>query len=313
MDAIITNPLIIDPQPAEKNPAMLYLARLTARSGRYTQAQVVRYIANWIGGSVETINWGALRYEHTVLITTKIAQMNYAPATRRKYHAALRGILENAMRLGQMSVEDYTRAADLETIKGEKRPAGRFIPAEEIARLFQACAADPLPATAGRDQAIFAVLFFCGPRREEVANMDLGDYNPASGELQITGKGQKERLGYVANRGLALMNNWISLRGTDPGPLFLAVGKTGVIRPGIRLSPQAVYGIVEKRIRQAGLENITPHDFRRTSISNQLDAGTDLPLVARMYGHSSPNTTARYDRRPEAAMRMAAQKVDLPG
>ena len=312
MDAIITNPLIIDPQPAEKNPAMLYLARLNARSGRYTQASVIKMIAEWLGGTVETIAWGELKYEAVNILTTKIAEMNFSPAYRKKFHSAIRGILENAMSMGQMSVEDYTHAAKLKKIKGEKLPAGRYIPTEEIARLFRACAADPIPAASARDQALLAVMFFCGPRRAEVANMDLTTYNETTGELQFVGKGQKERLGFIVNRGLALMTHWLDLRGREPGPLFLAVGKTGTIRTGKRMSAQAVYNIIEKRIKQAGLENITPHDFRRTSISNQLDAGTDLTLVASMYGQV-PQTTAKYDRRPLSNMRMAAQKVDLPG
>lgn len=303
--------ILVKPLDLEENPAMIYLARLTARSGRYTQAQVVRFIADWLGGTVETINWGGIRYEHSALLVTKIAEMGYAPATRMKYHSALRGILEQAFLLGQMTADEYARAANLAKVRGERLPAGRFIEDEEIAKLFQAAYADRNPATAARDAAILAVMYLCGPRRSEVTAMTLDNYTEETGELRILGKGNKQRLSFLVGRGKEAMTNWLDLRGREPGALFLAIGKSGKVRPG-NMTSQAVYNMIAKRISEAGLTDISPHDFRRTSISRQLDAGTDLTLAARMYGHANPQTTARYDRRPDDAMRVAAQKLDIP-
>ena len=41
---------------------------------------------------------------------------------------------------------------------------------------------------------------------------------------------------------------------------------------------------------------LTP-DLRRTFVSHLLAAGEDISTVAKMAGHSSTQTTARYDRR----------------
>ncbi|SDG73919.1 YCII-related domain-containing protein [Sinosporangium album] len=56
----------------------------------------------------------------------------------------------------------------------------------------------------------------------------------------------------------------------------------------------------------------TPHDFRRTFIGELLDAGVDLATAQVLVGHSSPATTARYDRRPERRRREAVDRLRLP-
>ena len=43
-----------------------------------------------------------------------------------------------------------------------------------------------------------------------------------------------------------------------------------------------------------------------------LNAGVGLSTAQQVAGHSSPSTTARYDRRPEAVKRHAAGKLAIP-
>ena len=79
------------------------------------------------------------------------------------------------------------------------------------------------------------------------------------------------------------------------------------------LSPQAIYHILEKRSKEAGvLTKYAPHDLRRTLISTLLSNEVDMALVSRIVGHSSVTMTARYDVRKEEEMRRATNKIYTP-
>jgi integrase len=54
------------------------------------------------------------------------------------------------------------------------------------------------------------------------------------------------------------------------------------------------------------------HDLRRTSIGLLLSNGVDMSTVSWIAGHTSPETTARYDNRPEEVKRQAAPKLFVP-
>ncbi len=112
------------------------------------------------GADALTINWAALRFQHTATIRSRLIEM-YSAATVKKILSALRGCLKAAWRLGQMNAEDYQRAIDLDRINGSTLPAGRALTAGEIAALLEACAKDS-KAAGVRDGAMIAVLRACG-------------------------------------------------------------------------------------------------------------------------------------------------------
>jgi site-specific recombinase XerD len=85
-----------------------------------------------------------------------------------------------------------------------------------------------------------------------------------------------------------------------------------VITAGRRMTDQAVYHILANRAKRAGVFHFSPHDMRRTFVSDLLDAGADIATVSKMAGHANVQTTARYDRRGEAAKQKAATLLTIP-
>ncbi len=300
------------PLPADQHPAFTYLAGLSQGSRR-TMRQALDVIAGIVSGGVldaETMNWPALEYQHTTAIRSALAE-RYAPSTASKILAALRGVLKEAWRLGLMDAETYRRASDLPGIRGERLPRGRALTTGELRSLFRVCGDDPTPAGA-RDAAMLAVLYGAGLRRSEVVNLDLEDYDPESGALTVRqAKGRKDRLGYASNGAQAALDAWLNVRGGESGPLFLPIDKGERIHHR-RMTDQAVLVVLRKRAGQAGVTRFSPHDLRRTFISDLLDHGADLVTVQQLAGHANVSTTARYDRRGEKAKRKAADLLHVP-
>ncbi len=295
-----------------QHPALVYLAHLGPGSRR-TMRQALDVIATLVSGGVldaETMNWPALEYQHTTAIRSALAE-RYAPSTATKMLCALRGVLKESWRLGLVDAETYRRAADLPGIKSERLPRGRALSTGELRSLFRVCGDDPSPA-GRRDAAMLAVLYGSGLRRSEVVGLDLSDYNPEGGSVRIReGKGRKDRLGYAANGAQEALEGWLAVRGSEPGPLFLPIAKGGRIHHR-RMTDQAVLVVLRKRAAQAGVAQFSPHDLRRTFISDLLDCGADLATVQQLAGHSSPTTTAHYDRRGERVKKKAAELLHVP-
>lgn len=227
-----------------------------------------------------------------------------------RHLAALRGVLKEAWRLKLMSEDDYRRAADVQGIKAERPPAGRMLSQEEVVRLF-AMARDAPPGRRERDLALLALAYCCGLRRFELAGLDLADFDEATGAVTVRGKGNRVRVVYLPPGGAKLVGAWIARRGNWPGPLLRPMDRNGV---GLnrRLSASAVEYLLAQLAQAAGLAAFTPHDVRRTFVSELLDRGVDLVTVQKLAGHRRPETTARYDRRGERRKQEAAALLDVP-
>jgi site-specific recombinase XerD len=312
--------------PSEQNPALVYLARLESDASRTTMADALNKIAALVwqvdtdqvrrdhGQDVAkhlylSFPWSDLRFQHTNAIRAELIR-RYAPSTVNKHLSALRGVLVAAWRLEMLDAETYQRAADIQNVKGETVPAGRSLSSGELAALMGACEADRTAAGA-RDASMIGLLYTCGLRRSELVKLDLAHYQ-ADGALLVKGKRGKERLVYPTNGAVRALADWLTVRGDGAGALFVRIARGGHVQEGDRLTTQAVWVALRKRARQAKVDPVSPHDFRRTFVSDLLDAGADISTVARLAGHSRVETTARYDRRPEEAKRQASAKLHLP-
>jgi site-specific recombinase XerD len=305
-------PFAAEPLPPDPSPAGLYLLRLgSAHSRRTMGAALARIAALASDGQLDVLKfpWHQLRYRHTQLIRARFAA-DYSPAGANLRLAALRGVLKEAFRLGLMSAEDFHRAADLPSVRGSALPRGRALSAGEIRALFAACEADTSPA-GPRDAAFLALLYAGGLRRSEVVTLDLGDYDAEEGQLRVKGKGRRERMVHVHGGAAQALAAWLDARGDAPGPFLCPVDRGGRVEIR-RLTSQAVLLACRKRADEAGVDRFSPHDLRRSFIGDLLDAGVDISTVQRMAGHAQVTTTARYDRRPEAQKRKAAQKLHVP-
>jgi integrase len=256
-----------------------------------------------------TLNWAALRYPHTAAVRSVLME-RHSPAMANKMLCALRRTLKEAWRLELISAEDYDRAVDIESIQGTSLLRGRALSGQEIAALMEACTLD-LTLVGVRDAAMLAILIV-GLRRSEVVNLDLKDFNPRTRALTIRGaKGRKDRIVYLPVGSFRAVKDWLAVRGKEPGPLLYPLNKAKCLIPR-RMSEQAVTKALHRRGKEADVDYFSPHDLRRTFISNLLDAGADLVTASELAGHSSTSVTARYDRRGEETKKKAIDLLNVP-
>jgi integrase len=304
------------PQQPLVDPLAAYLATLAPKSQAVVKERLAT-VARLIGVDPAAMPWHELRAHHLDYIRGRLGEEDpltkkkRAPATINLTLAALRGVLKQARNQNLLTDEEYRRVTEVKGARGSRLPAGRAVPGGELKALVEACRRDPSPAGA-RDAAILAVLYIGGVRRTELVSLDLADYTADPPTLRVRhGKGDKERLVPLTATAGAALAAWLARRGDHPGKLFLPVSQVGAVH-GDGLSSIAVYNMLQKRAAQAGVPHVSPHDLRRSFVSDLLDAGVDLSAAQQLAGHASVVTTARYDRRGETAKRQGVEKLHFP-
>jgi len=294
----------------DKNPALVYLRGMTPKARR-VQANALNAIARLVNPALDlySLKWDLIEYQHAQAIRADLIEL-YSPASVNRMLSALRGVAKQAWLLGLIEADQYFRINEIGNVRGSTLPAGRALAGGELNAIMQACIKDLTPA-GFRDAAIIAVMAVAGPRRNELVNLDLADYDPESGALKILhAKGNKQRIVYLDNGAAEALADWLTLRGSQPGALFVPITKAGKLTYK-QLTDQAIYNMLIKRANQAGVSQFTPHDLRRTCITDLLEAKVDALIVAAIAGHASTDTTRKYDRRPEAAKQQAAKMLHI--
>ncbi|RFF31631.1 site-specific integrase [Wenzhouxiangella sediminis] len=268
----------------------------------------MRKLARYLGATDwHQINWAGLGYAGVNALLARLAADAPSAAGFNAARAALRGVFHQAFLLGQVGHETLLRVQSIkgERISRDKESSGRYLSAGELEVLFANC--DDETRRGSRDAAVIAILAFTGLRRAEAAALELRDVQLGEDVVVRWGKGRKARRVPLIAPTTQRIQSWLLARGTEPGALFIrrVSWKDRVLDPG--LSDQAIYDIVRNR---SGAFKCSPHDLRRTFVSNLLAASQDLSAARRLAGHSSTDTTAIYDRRAEIADQQAMEKLN---
>ena len=144
-----------------------------------------------------------------------------------------------------------------------------------------------------RDVAIVRLLHDLGLRRAEVVALDVVDVNVDEGAIWILGKGrsEKDRL-TLPEPTLRALRDWLTVRGEEPGPLFVNCDRAG---KGRRLTGRSVHRIVVAYGKGAGI-TARPHGLRHAAITEALNAtGGDIRAVQRFSRHADVRTIQAYD------------------
>lgn len=146
-----------------------------------------------------------------------------------------------------------------------------------------------------RDKAVLELLYACGTRVSELINIKISDLFFDDEVIRVFGKGAKERIIPVGSSAV----NWINKYLKESRVLLMKKTKSEnflfLNNRGTKLSRMGIWGIVDKYVKEAGIEKeVHPHTFRHSFATHLLEGGADLRAVQEMLGHADISTTQIY-------------------
>ena len=195
---------------------------------------------------------------------------------------------------GWLHIEEKIKKNPMSKIKSlklDKKGARQALTVEELERLRDAC-------VTYREKALIEFLVSSGCRLSEVAQLRAADLNLADRSVQVTGKGDKDRVVYFSVRARLMVQEYMLRRKGGDG-LFVSSKS-----PYESLKPRAIQRIVHILSERAGLEDrVHPHLLRHTFATHALNGGMDVTVIQRLLGHEDIATTQIYAELNEEGVR----------
>lgn len=211
-----------------------------------------------------------------------------APASVSRLISALRKFYRFLLREGAISADPMTK---IDTPKRAQHLPATLSSQEVDALMAKPDTDKPLGL---RDRAIFELMYATGLRVSEVVDLRLDQLHLAMNLLQVTGKGDKERLVPISPQATQWVDRYLQearpklLKRVQPKNVFVNFHGGPMTRQGIWKNLKAY-------IASIGIEkDVTPHTLRHSFATRLLENGADLRVVQELLGHSDISTTQIY-------------------
>jgi len=266
-----------------------YLASLVSERG--LSANTVTAYRRDLRQYVEFLEGRAPTPELVAEFAVHMQSRGLASATQARKLAAVRGVHRFMV---TEELADHDPTALVATPK-RRKALPKALTVDEVIRLLDAVVGDePL---AVRDRALLEFFYASGARVSEAAGLDLLDIDLEVGTAMVTGKGGRQRLVPIGRHAIEALEAYLPIRmdlkgdRPDPGKVFLGAR-------GSPLTRQAIFGIVKRTARRAGVDPdlVSPHVLRHSMATHMVEGGADLRSVQEMLGHANISTTQIYTR-----------------
>jgi len=230
---------------------------------------------------------------------THMQARGLAASTINVQLAALRSLAREAAEADCLA-DDVAHA--IQAVRGLARRgtrAGNWLTARQTRTLL--AQVDRSTLRGKRDYALCALLFGCGLRRGEVANLEVTQIQLRENRWVIAdlqGKAGRVRTLPIHEAVKEAIDDWLNYTDKKQGKVFRRILKNQTVQ-GQGLSPEAVLQIVQQLSQEAHLQDedfpvIKPHDARRTYAKLCRKAGAQLEEIQQNLGHASLTTTEKY-------------------
>ncbi len=173
---------------------------------------------------------------------------------------------------------------------GRKLP--EVLTVEEIDAMISAI--DPASNEAVRNRAIMETLYGCGLRVSELVGLEISRIHADEGFIDVTGKGDKQRLVPISDIALNRIAEYMEER----RGMRVRAGSENILflnRRGAQLTRVMIFYIIKNLAELAGIRrSISPHTLRHSFATHLLEGGANLRAIQMMLGHESLATTELY-------------------
>ena len=295
----------------DKTPCELYLAKLkpSGRASIVGQLKQAARILKW-QSPVEKQPFHQLTYAQLEYL--KLCRNREGVSNRTINHLlyAIKSIARIGFMMGETDEKTYLQTQGIPMLKTPPSVKGQALTAETVSSFISELRMDRRPVKV-RNTAIFSLFLATGLRRSELVQLETEDIDHQQHAVTVhNGKGGKSRIQYMPDWAYADLNNWLVVRGSSSGLVFNRFcGKTLLV--GESISTTAIYKIVVRNTEELAGSKCSPHDLRRTYISQLLDSDVDVLTVSKMAGHASVNTTQIYDKRDHSNMVLSGRNLNF--
>jgi integrase/recombinase XerD len=174
-----------------------------------------------------------------------------------------------------------------------------------------------LTSRAGRrDAVLLSLLYDTGARVQELIDLCVHDVRlEAPAQVQLTGKGRKQRRVPLMANTVALVRDYVREQGLDraeraSAPLFCNRHGGRLSRSGIRYI-LAKYVTRARRTQHVAVQRVSPHTLRHTKAMHLLQVGTPLIIIRDILGHVDLKSTEIYAKADLELKRQALAKASV--
>lgn len=221
----------------------------------------------------------------------ELSDLGLAKSSITRKVAAVRSFFKYCFRRGMI---EQNPAHLLITPKTD-RPLPKTATAEDLDRVMEI--AERYSAESPQDQAILELLYGTGIRLNELVSLDEKDINFKLNQIQVMGKGAKQRLVPLGEKAKQALQKHLKNKPQMYGERTDEDARKAVFlaAKGQRIYPMAVYRLVKKVMQQASeATQKSPHVLRHSFATHLLDNGADIRIIKELLGHESLAATQIY-------------------
>ena len=142
-------------------------------------------------------------------------------------------------------------------------------------------------------KVIVELLYGCGLRVSELANMKINDFDLKGKYLQCTGKGSKERIVPLGSKAIQAITEYLPERDFYIKKFRIDTKRFLIDKKGNLVNRQEIYTFIREQGKKIH-KTISPHTLRHSFATHLLENGADLRVVQELLGHSDVSTTQLY-------------------